>query len=465
MILQVADDSQTTISTSVGSGGVERVAFDNADVVSRLFYFRVSYFEVLGCVDYGVEMTTQPGCNQDDMISNLGCFDGTILNGSFPQGQPINLVLQPSANDFFEYRALPPLATLNVTIEFDHDVADLDLSGSRLTQAGCSLLEASASTTDVETISVFNDTGVPIDVNIEAAWSGSAVGAPCTTYSFVYDVQPGSSPCVPDDAFESNDHACDAAPLSIGVYSDLRVGDGVPDIFEVLVPGDSIGTFAVDYDPTMGDVELALYEGSFDCGLLTPVGSSASGTGYEEVFVNRVGLPSRLVYVEVLYPTSDGGCTSYDLTIGEGNPNSIGERICVGEPNSTGLSSQVAGLGSINVADNAVILACSGLPPQTFGYFFNSRGYGFVANPAGSSGNICIAGGGSGRYVGPGEIQNSGQGSDVFLSVDLSATPNSSSGFVSVAPGETWYLQYWHRDASPAGATSNFSGAIRVRFL
>lgn len=34
----------------------------------------------------------------------------------------------------------------------------------------------------------------------------------------------------------------------------------------------------------------------------------------------------------------------------------------------------------------------------------------------------------------------------------------------AISPGETWFFQYWHRDSSPAGPTSNFSGGQRIRF-
>ena len=67
----------------------------------------------------------------------------------------------------------------------------------------------------------------------------------------------------------------------------------------------------------------------------------------------------------------------------------------------------LAASGSALVSQNDVTLVASALPQNSFGFFLASRTAGFVANPGGSQGNLCL-GGSIGRYVGPGQIQNSG---------------------------------------------------------
>ncbi|MEO0659955.1 MAG: hypothetical protein AAFZ87_00325, partial [Planctomycetota bacterium] len=59
-------------------------------------------------------------------------------------------------------------------------------------------------------------------------------------------------------------------------------------------------------------------------------------------------------------------------------------------------------------------------------------------------------------------IFNSGIVGQVSATADLDLMP-TPTGFVSVMPGETWYLQWWHRD-EVLGQTSNLSNAIEIQF-
>jgi hypothetical protein len=83
-------------------------------------------------------------------------------------------------------------------------------------------------------------------------------------------------------------------------------------------------------------------------------------------------------------------------------------------------------------------------------------------NPGGSQGNLCL-GGSIGRYVGPGQIQQSGSTGTVSLAIDLAQHP-TPTGLVGVLPGETWNFQCWYRDAVGGMATSNFSDGYEVTF-
>jgi hypothetical protein len=117
--------------------------------------------------------------------------------------------------------------------------------------------------------------------------------------------------------------------------------------------------------------------------------------------------------------------------------------------------------GSIASANNLRVTAAS-LPLQAFGYFLTSRTQGFVANPGGSQGNLCL-GGSIGRYVGPGQIQSSGQSGFIALQLDLTNMPQPA-GSVAVQVGQTWSFQSWYRDSIGGSATSNFTSGVAVTF-
>ncbi|MGD2016940.1 MAG: hypothetical protein PVJ89_02385 [Planctomycetota bacterium] len=140
----------------------------------------------------------------------------------------------------------------------------------------------------------------------------------------------------------------------------------------------------------------------------------------------------------------------------------IGSNFCAAAPNSTGGTGAISALGSEAAADNNVVLTSSSLPPNSFGFFLTSQTQGFTPNPGGSAGNLCISGS-IGRYVGPGQIQNSGAGGEFSLALDLSATPQPT-GLVQVQAGETWNFTTWHRDAVGGTATSNFTDGLEIQF-
>jgi hypothetical protein len=100
--------------------------------------------------------------------------------------------------------------------------------------------------------------------------------------------------------------------------------------------------------------------------------------------------------------------------------------------------------------------------PNAFGYFLTSTTQGFVANPGGSMGNLCLAGS-IGRYVGPGQIQNSGAAGAISLPLDLTQTPQPT-GSVAIVAGQTWNFQAWYRDAVGGSATSNFTDGLSIGF-
>ncbi|MEM6671829.1 MAG: choice-of-anchor R domain-containing protein [Planctomycetota bacterium] len=140
----------------------------------------------------------------------------------------------------------------------------------------------------------------------------------------------------------------------------------------------------------------------------------------------------------------------------------LGASYCTANPNSSGAAGEISAAGSAVATDNDVTLTASNLPQVSFGFFLASLTQAFVPNPAGSEGNLCL-GGSIGRYVGPGQIQNSGLTGTFSLALNLSQTPQPN-GFVVIVAGETWNFQAWHRDANSSGPTSNFTQGISIAF-
>ena len=145
-----------------------------------------------------------------------------------------------------------------------------------------------------------------------------------------------------------------------------------------------------------------------------------------------------------------------------GGTPSLGVRYCgPAAVNSSGASAVISATGSPVVADDDLRLAADDLARNAFSYFLASRTQGFVVQPGGSQGNLCL-GGAIGRNVG-GMIVNSGASGSVGVTASLLAMPQPT-GAVAVLPGETWSFQCWFRDSVGGAATSNFSDGLAVTF-
>jgi len=139
----------------------------------------------------------------------------------------------------------------------------------------------------------------------------------------------------------------------------------------------------------------------------------------------------------------------------------LGQTVCLGNPNSTGVGALLTVTGSAQVSTNAMTLGVSQLPVGALGYFLQSPNNGIAFNPAGSQGHLCIAGPAIGRYAG--NVLAADAGGNVSLAIDLTSLPAPGGNVVAVA-GETRYFQYWTRDSSLGAAVSNFSSAVGVTF-
>lgn len=152
------------------------------------------------------------------------------------------------------------------------------------------------------------------------------------------------------------------------------------------------------------------------------------------------------------------------MTIGAGEPFTLGETVCTGVGNSVNGAGDITGIGSVVASSYTLTLRTQNLPPSTFGFYNTSRGDGFVPNPGGSLGNLCVTAPPIGRFTGPGQIIYSGPTGTSDLSLDLTAF-SQANGTVAVQAGDTSFFQLWYRDVDSNGnAASNFSSALRVRF-
>lgn len=139
----------------------------------------------------------------------------------------------------------------------------------------------------------------------------------------------------------------------------------------------------------------------------------------------------------------------------------LGTRYCTpAVANSTGQSAEIVAQGSLSVAANQLTIGAQQLPLSSFGYFLTSQTTAFTPNPGGSQGNLCL-GGAIGRFVGPGQIQNSGSTGQIGLPVDLTALP-TPTGPVQGMAGQTWSFQAWYRDSVGGNATSNFTDGLSL---
>ncbi|QDV09367.1 hypothetical protein Poly30_49250 [Planctomycetes bacterium Poly30] len=133
---------------------------------------------------------------------------------------------------------------------------------------------------------------------------------------------------------------------------------------------------------------------------------------------------------------------------------------CAVTANSTGAPSALRGDGSAFASENRLVLEATDLPRFSFGYLNTSPSSGFVANPAGSAGNLCL-GGSVGRFID--QVGQSGSSGTITTVVDTTRIPQPL-GAAAAQPGATWYFQLWHRDSSSSGPTSNFSSSLAVTF-
>ncbi|MCP3914081.1 MAG: hypothetical protein GY711_00820 [bacterium] len=195
------------------------------------------------------------------------------------------------------------------------------------------------------------------------------------------------------------------------------------------------GTSVACNDDTCGLLSQITF--SVNCGqsYLVQLGSfPGSGDGTATMFINETGAPC--------------GPGPIGFTPTECNP---------GNPNSTGVPATIRAEGQELASAMDVEVIAESVPPGQFGYFFASRTLGFIPNPGGSLGNICVLGN-QGRYNNVSQI---GTGPTLNLDVGTINVPTNPAPGEMIMPGDTWYWQCWHRDI---GNNNNFTNVVGVLF-
>lgn len=130
--------------------------------------------------------------------------------------------------------------------------------------------------------------------------------------------------------------------------------------------------------------------------------------------------------------------------------------------NSSDLSGAISASGSLASAANDLRLRVERLPAGTFGFFILADERGFVANPGGSQGNLCLSGSIGRLLQPPGSIFLTAPDGSASVPLNLQSVPNSQ-GTEAVLPGDTRYAQAWYRDANPM-PTSNLTNGLVLEF-
>ncbi len=370
-----------------------------------------------------------------------------------------NLLVKQRAVDSDFYRVtIPPNGILRADALFSNAEIDIDM---RLFNDDCTTqFDISQSISDNELIEYFNCGDTPIDVVLEIYGWDSLSNADCGTYALLLN---NNMACAADDMLEDNDTCLESVPISEGTSLNLSVSLCDPDYYRIFLdPGETLDVTAA-FNAASVDIDVELFELGPDCDV-SPLDSSAGVTGTENVFLVNTTGTTRVYVVKVFVYDGFGTpateqCGGYTLEFVRNDGSAVGSNFCFAETNTSGNGAHIFGTGSDEVANNDFVLNCIFLPTNQFGFFFNSTDAFFVANPAGSDGNICISGLNIGRF--DGDVKFSGPSGFVFLNVDLMNFPQPS-GLVAVMPGQSFNFQYWTRDISSGG--SNFSDALGVNF-
>jgi len=131
---------------------------------------------------------------------------------------------------------------------------------------------------------------------------------------------------------------------------------------------------------------------------------------------------------------------------------------CFATPHSGGGVAAISYQGSVRLQDQSLRLTASSVPLNTFGFFLMSDVEASVPGLGGGPGNLCL--GGSIVRLNS-SILSSGTSGNVSLLLPFAATPPM---LPNIAPGERWSFQYWFRDSTGGGPSSNTSNGLRVVF-
>jgi FG-GAP repeat len=136
----------------------------------------------------------------------------------------------------------------------------------------------------------------------------------------------------------------------------------------------------------------------------------------------------------------------------------LGTIVCDAQPNSAGLAATLELTGSLVAEVGDLTLSAASLPRHELGFFLASRSEGFIPNPGGSDGDLCLGTPYARLTASAGS--SGAQGTLEYQLTPLSILFDKPD---TIQAGESWTFQTWYRDqASPGG--SNFSTAVTVVF-
>ncbi len=143
----------------------------------------------------------------------------------------------------------------------------------------------------------------------------------------------------------------------------------------------------------------------------------------------------------------------YDLVIDCPPPSNY----CQVLANSAGAGTSISYQGSTSIAANDFALLSNGSPAHVFGLFFYGAA---TANVSLGDGVRCVAPGGVGLFRFNPATLTSVFG-ESYLALDNTAPPQAAG---QISSGDTWYFQYWYRDAAAGLFGFNLSDALEVKF-
>jgi hypothetical protein len=239
-------------------------------------------------------------------------------------------------------------------------------------------------------------------------------------------------------------------------WSYAAAADGLGGVY---VTGATRGSLGAPFEGGIADAWLARYDSAGNATWVRQLGTSrddksfaAASDGFGGVFIAG--------YTDGNLGAANTG--DDDVWLARYDGALVTTRYCSpATSNSTGQSGSMAVIGSNAVGANDITLVAGTVSLHSFEFFLTSRDQGNVFPVSNSQGRLCL-GGFIGRYVGPGQVKNSGSMGTFSLALDLSAMAHPFSP-VSAQPGQTWHFQAWHRDANPT-LTSNFTDAVSVTF-
>lgn len=452
-----------------GTGTLSRIELLGVDA-GETFVFQIGGFP------YSLPTIPQQGngaFNIAPFVDPCGLAADDSLEDNDACTAPVDLV-PGFYDDLFVSDADSDFYRINVAAGFALDVqaidaisfdGDVDL---RLYDSSCNLIE------DFSMADSFSyDVGPAGGDYIVEVYADPSSDDACSDYELDVMLTPIPCSATMDDALEQNDDCGQEVSITNGCYTGLFISKLDWDYYILNVANGDTLQVDLFFLHANGDTDMFLYEmGScvdFAAGNVGIAGSLASGfssTDDEQIiWTNTRGQAQTYVLKVNVFPlTLTGDCNTYDLVVSgtDGQGPNLGDTYCDNAINSTGQPGLISASGSPVALDNDFTLTGSQLPDGVFCFFLASRTQGFVPNPNGSQGNLCVLGN-IARFNFPGQLGQTANGMYSFQ-VPLDAVPEPPGLNTTVMAGESWNFQLWYRDFLSTGPTSNFTQGLEVLF-